>query len=181
MRRIETEEVRESRRKRNTALVSFVMLLILVFGTVGFAFSYNSGQDDEVDNDEENIYGDYWSLEVGGATLYFTHGPEEIGDVPIEIRNLLGNYGGEPLYVSGDILFLREIELSLGKFVSKLQEACYGECERDLPEKDCSEESNLIVFKDADENRVYQEENCVFIEGDLRAVDAFIYKLLGVE
>jgi regulator of sigma D len=56
-----------------------------------------------------------------------------------------------------------------------MQEACYGSCERNLPEKNCTE--NIIIFKDSKENSVTQQDKCVFIEGDLRTVDAYIYKL----
>ena len=66
---------------------------------------------------------------------------------------------------------------NLGRYASRIQEACYGECERDFPEKDCSE--NLIVFKEMEERKIYQEEKCIFIEGDLLSVDAFLYKIMG--
>src|SRR3989344_1756426 len=70
-----------------------------------------------------------------------------------------------------------EIASTLGIYSQRIQLVCYGSCEQDLPEKDCSEE--IIVFKDSQENKVYQEENCIFIEGDIKAVDAFLYKILG--
>ena len=68
-----------------------------------------------------------------------------------------------------------EISLSLGRYTGRIQEACYGKCDKDLPEKDCTQ--NLIVWKDSAENKVYSQGKCVFIEGDLRAVDAFLYKI----
>ena len=59
----------------------------------------------------------------------------------------------------------------------RIQDACYGECERDLPEKSCEEK--IIVFRESQEKQIYQEGNCIFIDGDLSSVDAFLYKILG--
>jgi hypothetical protein len=68
--------------------------------------------------------------------------------------------------------------VNLARYASRFQEACYGECEKDLPEKDCSEK--LIVFRESEVKKVYEEGSCVIIEGDMVAVDAFLYRVLGI-
>jgi len=91
----------------------------------------------------------------------------------------LNDYAGLPLYIDSDVDSVSsEVVLTLGRFASRVQGACYGECETDLPEKDCSE--NLIIIRDSLENRVYQEEKCVFIEGDVATADAFLFRVLGL-
>jgi hypothetical protein len=38
----------------------------------------------------------------------------------------------------------------------------------------------MIVWQKGAENKVYQKDNCVFIEGDMKAADAFLYKIFGL-
>ena len=88
------------------------------------------------------------------------------------------NYAGSTVYVvSENQAVFFEISATMGRFL-RVQEACYGPCEEDLPEKNCTD--NLIIWQDSPENKVYQEENCVFIDGDMRTVDAFLYDLFGL-
>ena len=91
------------------------------------------------------------------------------------------DYAGKQLYVASDNnAVLQEIGLNLGNYVPRVHRACLGVCEDNLPEKSCDGEDNLIVWNsDASVGGVYQEQNCIFIDGDLRAVDAFLYKILG--
>jgi len=65
----------------------------------------------------------------------------------------------------------------LNAYASRVQEACYGKCDKNLPEKSCND--SLIVFRQNDSEKISQSDNCIFIEGNLRDADAFIYKLFG--
>ena len=87
-------------------------------------------------------------------------------------------YRGNILYIDSESEQVTgEIWNSVGRFAQRVQEACLGQCERDLPEKSC--EDHIIVYREKSENRVYQDDNCVFIEGDMKAVDAFLYSAFG--
>ena len=99
-----------------------------------------------------------------------------VEDVIFEINFDINKYLGNIVYVDGEDFVVSEIQNTIGKF-SNVRRACYGKCEGDFPEKTCND--NLIVFKRADENIVRQDKNCVFIDGSLKAVDAFIYKIFG--
>ncbi len=179
MRKIETEETREKRRKRNTAIVSFVMLGILLLGTVGFAFSFGGGQNNEVVDVGTGAPPGKWGVTVGDRTVYLSNSPESSMEVDVNIERNLESYLGKGVYVSSnDSLILGEIGSSLGLYSGRIQRACYGECEEDLPEKSC--EDNVIVVQDNEDKRVYQEDNCVFINGGLKEVDAFLYSIFGV-
>jgi len=177
MRRIQTPEEIERKRQKNIRYMSLFMLGILVFGTVGYGFSLYGNSDD---SDALNGAGGeiVQSVKIGEEKVYLIN---PLGDVQnISVNSVIGlyNYNNEILYISSDdALVYNELEKTIGRYAYRVQGACYGKCEKDLPEMNCS--SNLIVFEESDENKVYQEEKCVFIDGDLRAVDAFIYNLFG--
>ncbi|MBU0907412.1 MAG: hypothetical protein KKD18_02520 [Nanoarchaeota archaeon] len=187
MRKIGSEKQIEQRRKRNTLILSVFMLFVLVGGTAGYAFITNQRTNDGPTNSENNegsqlanLIGNRWVINVDGKDMSFTNPPEEVFDVPVTQTNTVLTYSGKPLYVvSTNNAVNAEVAAVLGNYASRVQRSCYGPCDDDLPEKDCSE--NLIIWRDAPENRVYQDENCIFIEGDLKAVDAFLYNLLGIK
>lgn len=186
MRKIQSPQEIEKRKKRNMVLLSVFMLAVLVFGTVEYGFASNRGgtQDNGTEGNaaESGLtsVGDQWALNFQGQVIYFTNSLDSTRNTTLNTSKTLSGYSRAPLYISSDNPSItNELRLSLGRFTPRLQEACYLSCpEKDLPEKNCTD--NLIIWKDSFENRVYEEENCVFIEGDLRAVDAFLYELFGV-
>lgn len=186
MRKIGSQKDVEEKRKRNTLILSIFMLFILVGGTAGYAFISNPSpasdtnlEDNSVDSSTARLVGNRWVINSDGKEFSFANSPESVTDISVDTTATLLSYRGSPLYlVSDNAAVNSEIATTLGTYASKVQTACYGPCEEDLPEKDCSE--NLVIWRDNPENRVYQEENCIFIEGDLRAVDAFLYKVLKI-
>lgn len=183
MRKIGSERELEKRKKRNMTIISLFILAVLVVSTAGYAFISrpDDGSNTGTSNAEGTVRytGSLWAVTINGVELLFTNSPEEVENVSVEGDYSLVKYSGASVYlVSGNTAVKNEIATTLGRYTAKMQEACYGECTEDLPEKDCS--SNLIVWADSSQNRVYQQENCVFIEGDLRAVDAFLYKTFEV-
>ncbi|MFH1802153.1 MAG: hypothetical protein ABH864_01740 [archaeon] len=182
MRKIGSEKETEAKRKRNTLILSVFMLIILIGGTAGYAFitSSRSNNDPTTTNTGIRQLGNRWIVTIDGIDLSFANPPESVQDVPVDISVSKSTYRGASIYIVSDNNAVNiEIATTLGTYTSRVQRACYGPCEDDLPEKDCSE--NLIIWRDNPENRVYQDENCVFIEGDIRAVDAFLYNALGVQ
>ncbi len=184
MRKIESPEKAERKRRRDRAIIGVVLIALLVLSTAGFALNgIGSGNSDDNGlgiNEELPYYdGQNWVYALGGQKYFFANRLEEVEDVQLNIQKTLTDYSGKKLYIdSENELANGEIANNLGRFASGVQRACYGGCEEDFPEKTCSD--NLIVFKDATENKVYEEENCVFVQGDLKAVDAFLYRILGV-
>lgn len=161
------------------------MLLILVASTAGYAFFSSPTQDNPTTKTTEGdivFQGNQWIVTHNGRNFYFANSPESetIRQIPVETSVQLTNYFGKTLYIdSENSAVLQEIGLAFQGYAQKIQEACYGSCpDRDIPEKTC--EDNMIVWKDSIENKVYQEENCIFIEGDMEAVDAFLFKILGI-
>lgn len=182
MRKIKSREEIESGQKRLKFIIGMVFIILLVFSTAGFALY---GRSDTTDTDlggaNQDVYynGQYWVYSSGGQEFYFINSPEDVQDIPVEVNGGIEYLVDKPLFIdSGDLLAVNELSINLGRYAARIQEACYGKCDEDLPEKNCAE--NLIVVREANDNRVYQEENCVFIEGDVRGVDAFLYRILRV-
>lgn len=183
MRKIGSDKNIEKKRKIGTIIISVFILLLLVVGTAGYAFLSNPNSITRSDNpptDGAVDLGGTWAITIQGRTFYFSNSPEEVQDIPVDITATLQTYAGNTLYLdSEDQTVTQEILATLGQFSNRFQEICQGSCpDKNLPEKDCTE--NLIVWKESQENKVYQQDNCVFIEGDLESVDAFIYTLFGL-
>lgn len=181
MRRIETQGEVEKKRKRNNIILSILMLVILVGSTIGYAFMYYSGSSDNTgttSNEKVRQVGNYWIVNVSGVNFQMSSNPESVINVSVQSFITSANYYGKTVYVDsqGQEVYY-EIASTVGKFAGKVQEGCLGSCERNLPEKNCSD--YIIVWNKTGSDKVYQRENCVFIEGSMKAVDAFLYKLIG--
>ncbi len=183
MRSITSREQIEKKQKRNKAILGIIIIFLMVFSTAGFAIYQTSGTTSTPDSTEPddglNFNGQYWVYNVSGQPFYFTNLQSLTEDIPVATTISLQEYSGQALYIdSEDQLVLNEIGVNLGRFSSRIQEACYEECDKDLPRKQCDQ--NLIVYRESEENKVYQDQKCVFIEGDIKALDAFLYHLLGL-
>ncbi len=186
MRKIKSPEEIAQSKKKLKLLVGGVLIFLMVFSTAGFAFfsggglGGGTGSPNNIQENTGDFNGRHWVYQKDGQEFYFTNPLEITNNVPININFNLNNYLGTSVYiVSDNDLIISEITQNLARYTGRLQKACYGKCEEDLPEKTCND--NLIIWQEAEENRVYQDQNCIFIESaeaDLRAVDAFLYKIL---
>lgn len=172
-----TAQEAERKQKRTKFILGTILLVIMVLSTAGYAILYNSDPSSQ-QGSGIRFNGVQWIVPVNGVDLLFTNSPDSVADVPVDVTVTLSAYTSTPVYVASNSTSVNNELGNLRYFVPRMQRACYGDCEEDLPVKDCS--SNLIVWKDSSENKVYQEQNCVFIEGDLRAVDAFLFDLFEV-
>ena len=183
IRKIQTEEEMEKKRKRNSLILSIVMISILVFSTAGYFSLREDDASSSGDNRVENI-GDSWILRYGDQIMQLSNSPESAKNVSISLFKSISDYSGKTVYIASESdPELYEISSTLGRYIDRLQPACYGKCDKDLPEKNCNETMIVIRSLNISENskgRVYESDNCVFIEGDLIAVDAFIYNLFRI-
>lgn len=180
MRKIMTPEEQKEREQKRVRILGLFMLLIMLGSTAGFAFiSYQ--QDAPIESSETlQDTGNGWILRWNDQTFSLRASPSAVADIPVESTFSVEEYSGKVLYVAADSdAVTSEIASTLGRYASRVQPACYGQCERDLPEVNCN--STLIVWESADEGKVYRQDQCVIIKGDIRAVDAFIYRTLGVQ
>jgi hypothetical protein len=186
MRKIETKEDIDAKKKRNNKIFTLFMLFILVGGTVGYAFSLFMGTDEFSQTDSEGAgrvqnYGNQWVITWAGNQHVFSNSPESSFNVT-EMNFIpdISKYYNKPLYIDSESdIISNEIGLNLGVYSERVNRACYEDCEEsNYVEKNCSD--NLIIYRKADENTINQEDNCIFIDGDMRAVDAFLYREIGI-
>lgn len=178
MKRIQTKSDIEKKKKTNSLILSLFMLLILIVSSVGFAFMSRPDDAPSTDQGINNPGFNRISFNYQGKIISLLSSYDEVDNVNSSITMSLNSYLNQPLYIDSlNQGIFQEIESNLGQFASRVQQACYGSCDKNLPEKDCS--ANLIVWSESQTNKVSQLEKCIFIEGDMRAVDAFIYKLFG--
>ncbi len=183
IRKLETKEEIERKRKRNTLILSIIMIGILMFSTAGY-FSLRENDEGNANGGVQNI-GDYWIFTYGDQNIRLSSSPESAENVSILMFKTLESYYGKTVYVSSESeTQLYEISSTLGRYTERMQAACYGKCDRNLPEKNCSD--ILIVIRALNETekegegKIYEEQNCVFIEGKMNAIDAFLYKIFGI-
>jgi hypothetical protein len=183
MRRLENEKEREEKRSKNVAILSFILLGIMVISSAGFAF-ISSREGPNAEQEEQEYTGEGFIKEINGKKLYFQFKPEEVQNISVSpFVKKAESYFNKPLYISAksDVIS-REIASTLGLFISRIQRVCYGECTENLPERNCTEESDekIIVWIDSEKEEVYETNGCVFIEGNLRSADAFLYRIFGI-
>ena len=189
LRKIKTQEEISKKKKQTQILVGTAMIFLLVVSTLGFSLS--SRISDDTQEIEQNGFTFFqengrWNTYIEGQNFNFAYLPSQIEEVSVEGFYDLTNYAQKPLYFVGTNQASSEILNTLERYVSRTQEACIeGEnCIGDLPTKTC--EDNLIIFKESNDlesstDKVYQENNCVFIIGDpIKSADAFLYKVLKI-
>ncbi len=185
MRKIESAlEIQKKEHTRNR-FFTILMLLILVGSTAGYAFFSRNNQNSSpvspgnVSTEKVYLVGNLWAMDLGGHQVLLSNSPDSVKNISVETNMTLQSYRGQPLYLAANRSdILAELSSSIGLYASRTQEACYGQCNLDVPEKNCSEQ--LIVWLPSQAQKVYQENRCIFIKGDLKAVDALVYKLSGI-
>jgi len=192
MRRIQTASEKELREKRVRVIFGSIVIGLLVLSTVGYALVFG-GQiggvepttqvnTTEFERNPDGSYfnGRYFVYTLGTQQHYFSYAKDAVANVSVTLNTTIQEFLSERVYLVGnDSIFLSEVATNLQPYTGSLQRACLGACEEDLPEKDCSD-THLIVHAASETLRVYQEEGCIFIEGDVRATDAFLYRFFGL-
>ncbi len=175
MRRLETREDIERKNKLRKSILTIIILLLLLVSTLGYAFLSNSNTSKNNPKDQtdksDRISFSYQDMPINLISTY-----NDMENISVNITAILYDYSGKNLYISSKNQgILQEIGSTLGRLSPRVQEACYLSCVENLPEKNCSD--NLIVWRESPINKVYQNESCIFIEGDIRSADAFLYRL----
>ncbi len=178
LRRIESSEESEKKRKKNTLILSIVMISILMFSTAGY-FAFDNDGAEASGEKVENI-GDGWVFYYGEQPIRTEYSTEDAKNVTIQMDVESLSLSENTVYIASDSdSALNEAYLPLMLVSGRVQEACFGECTENLPEKDCNDTMVVIKTLNTTNEIIYQRDNCVFIEGGLNSVDAFIYKLFG--
>lgn len=191
MKKIISRHQREKKQNIKQWAVGIVLIIVIIVGIVGGSFQRGTDNDNtnKIEyNDFEFVgQGDYWILSLNNENFIFNYNPEEVERVEGNL-NSINNYYNKPLYIfSENNNAEAEIYQNLfyyNKLVQRMQKACPEDekCAEDIPTKNC--EDNFIIIKESDLSRIYQQENCVFIEGKqedlLKLTDEFLFKILGI-
>lgn len=178
------QQAEDEKRQGWVKIVGVLLLLILAISSIGYAFissEDNSEADVKIEEGKIVEQNGRWFTILSGRQISFSSSLESVQNITDTSKAGINDYYQQNLYYvdANDILF-SEFSQNIGLYALKVQPACYGSCELDLPEKNCSD--NLIIWnRTAVENRVYQEDNCVFIDGDIRSVNAFLYRVFGLK
>jgi flagellar basal body-associated protein FliL len=179
MKTIQTEEQREKSRKRNTQIIGIVLAVLMLGSTLGYAFSmfFSSRSAEPIPINSTAQPDQPLVITYNGLSFALFSTMQDISIIPVNITRRVSDYAGATIFIaSEDDLSRQELAGVLTNYAGRVQQACYGPCaSEDLPEKTCAD--NLIVVRSSVAQGVSQQQNCIFIDGDINAVDAFLYRL----
>lgn len=192
MRKIQTQAEINRKKKKNQIILGVILIGVMVLSTLGYSISDNFGSSKKMEFNGFKFQknNNYWNLDLSGQQFVFRNLPQNVSDVSVFGFYDLNSYADKTLYfvnLGKSNEAGQEILTNLGRYILRWQEACLDlssselECSADLPVKSCDE--NLIIFENGANNitKVYKDDNCVHISGDLiSGSDAFLYKLLGI-
>ena len=175
----------ENKKKMKVKVLGLFLLFILAVSSIGYAFISSDNKSNQANNElkegqiiEQN---GRWVAKLGEQIVSFSNSPEDAANISDTSTTGISDYYQKNLYyVDSQNALYYELSQNIGLYAGGMRQACYGPCSDNLPEKNCS--SNMIIWnRNSTINRVYQQDKCVFIEGDRRAVSAFLYKVFGLK
>jgi len=183
LRKIKTQEEIERKKNRNGVVVGAVLVFLMILSTAGYSLMSRNNNSNEVHDSGIKFVreGGLWKTFVEDKFLWFQFLPSELENISIEGEYDLSDYLNKPLYFTSSNEAVSEIINNLGDGVQRYQEVCVDdECDDEtLPIKTCMD--NVIIFREGDKNRIYKDENCVYIEGDpVKGADLFLYRTFKV-
>ncbi len=186
MRKIKSKKDIAHEEKKKQTILAVVFISLLVISTAGYAFS--SREDSKESTTETQEYNgiifvkqnDYWVTNIDNQQYVFNSLPEELTNISINITTKLSNYSNQPLYIVNPSTTSSKLVSNLYPFILRYQEASLIQTKRDIPIKNCSVD-NMIIFEETNNTKIYQKENCIYIEGNVsQATDKFIYTIFDM-
>ena len=191
MRAIISKKDEQKKAKRNQFILSIILIMVMFSSIVGYSLSgLNEASSKNIVYNGINFVqnNNLWYANIGDFQFSFFYNPTEVEKTNSEL-NLLNKYENLPLYVSSENSEAEaEIYRNLfdsNRIIQRMQYACLETegCGEDIPIKNCSD--NFIIIKKSEENKVIQQENCVFIEGKeedlIKLSDSFLFKIMGIQ
>lgn len=187
-----TREERKKTVKRNQIILGLILVLLMVFSTLGYALS---GRGDEEESGNINYKGidfikdnsGYWRFNIQGFDFATQYSPEETQDIYFFLYASVSDYNGKPLYFAGNTEAGIELKRNLNYFSQRMNDACLDDdCKGDFPVKNCSEDYVISISEplEYEDSGVLQNENCIMIIANsteqIRYSDAVLFKLLGI-
>jgi len=210
MREIQTRDEIEKRENKNKTRIGMVLAILLLFSTVGYSLlnrDATSSSSSSSNNVQSNPTGQVvefknikfeaqdsglWKFDLQGAqtSFYTSYTPQDVANINLPAITLQ-ELANQPLYYSGNTLFVSEIYTNIQPYVERVQEACLAgseeECDENLPVKDCT--SNFIVIRgplgnSSSSPRVVKDNKCIIVNAGesqiLKTADALLFRILGI-
>lgn len=187
MKKLLTREEAEKKDIRNKTILGIILVVLMVLSTAGYAFYQTGETKGNVNrvryNNSDFILGQdgYWHFTVGGVEYATAFNPKDTENIT---SNVKFNYKDKPLYFTYDSnrQATDEIARNIGRFASRIQYVCLGECKEDYAVKNCTE--NIISIEDVNATLIRQQGNCIHIlvnyDDSVKAADSLIFKLAGI-
>jgi hypothetical protein len=193
IKRLTPKEKQKRKEKKNQLILGLTLVGLMILSTFGMIVNSFGN----VEETKEITYNGYvfkensgvYSLKLGDTEFYFKTNPLELKSLEYESNysKLLSDYLAKPVYIdSKNELAYVELYQNLYPFVQKIQPACINaeNCpSQEYPIKSCEDE--LIIIKEGTNNNIYQQENCIFIEGKMedlnKLTDKFLFTIIGID
>lgn len=190
MRPLENPHIKQKREQRRKVILTIVLLGILLFSSIGYAFqsrsedltrtiTYNSFRFTE----QQGL----WVLQNQYVFLATLHTPYEILNATERNEFTIADYTNVAVYLSGMLgSGSDEIVRNLQSSAERIQPVCVSgfTCnEESLPVKDCSRDK-VIIFVESDTAKITTQNQCVIISGtpeqSTRLADEFLFGIFNI-
>lgn len=191
MKKIISYEEKEKKTKINQIIIGLLLILLMIFSTIGFAFSFKEEKNNQEKIEYDNVEfirdsSGYWMFELDGNKFYTVYNPQEISDIKISINKKIDDYNNKPLYFVGEVgEGFSELYRSLSNYAVRIGNACLeNNCKNDYPIKSCDNDNIIIIEKVEKEEGIIIQKNCVYIKtkdiNEAKYADAYIFNLFGI-
>jgi hypothetical protein len=192
MRKLISEGKKDAKSSRNKLIIGIILIAVMALGSAGYSFMSNNDDNSSSKinyNGISFIFGNnrLWNFQVGSNVFTTSYSPLEVQNISLTLVKSLSEYSGKKLYLVGGSTGRQEISRNVYNFVTAIQDGCIsgyeGLCSENAPMKDCDKDE-VIIIQEAENITISSEGKCVIISSPYdeedRAVDAFLYKLFGV-
>ena len=196
MQKIITQEEKERKIKRNQLVIGIVLIGLMVLSSLSFAFINNTTNiNEKIEYKGIKFVADgngYWSFNIQGTDFLTKYNPKETEDISYLNYKNINEYSNKPLYLIGDNgEHFSEISRNLNNIALRINNACLegdSKCTKNninFPIKKCSSDNIIIIMNVEGIEKIYNKENCVFIEtnyaNQVRYADRFLFSILGIQ
>jgi len=185
------QERKERKQQRWLGLGLIFIMFGSVFGVVVAFFSAqkaNSPTQETYLGYNLNQGAGFYVLTRGNNNIYLNSNPNNINLLNYEINmsKMVAMFNGNSIYIDAKNTYLYQVlEQNLFTYANRIVPACIDEldCENNnLPIKTC--EDNIIIIKESNENKIYEDNNCIYIEGKSEDIttltDIFLLRVFGI-
>lgn len=194
----------EKRNQRNQIIVGIILVSLMLFSVLGYAFQGRDSSSDSSDDSENGIYkynnyeffyqNGFWAVDFLESFLLFSYYPTSGQILGFEALNKsYQDYENKVIYIYSENAEAKsELKMNLLLLTKNIQEVCLeGKiCENaELPVKSCSNQLNtneeMIVIQENSNQKLETTNSCIVISGEkeslIRLVDEFLFRLFKIK